>query len=91
MTGAMQTVTNRTYINTSSVMELLGKLRLLHSGSTIRDCFGQCGVSGYLLGAMVCGVAGHRVDFLVELSADEIKTHMTLKFQTFENVQFLAG
>jgi len=35
ITGAMQTVTNRTYINTSSVMELLGRLRLLHSGSTI--------------------------------------------------------
>ena len=36
ITGAMQAVMNRTYINTSSVMELLGKLRLLHPGSTIR-------------------------------------------------------
>ena len=36
MTGTMQSVTNTTSINSSSVMELLGKLRLLHPGSKIR-------------------------------------------------------
>ena len=30
MTGAMVSVTNTTYINSSSVVELLGKLSLLH-------------------------------------------------------------
>gem|GEM_PF-4759225 len=36
MTGVMQTVTNTTYINASSVLAMLGKLRLLHPGSKIR-------------------------------------------------------
>jgi hypothetical protein len=36
MTGAMTTVTNTTYINLSSVMELLGKLRILHPGRNIK-------------------------------------------------------
>jgi len=36
LTGAMISVTNTTYINSSSVMELLGKLRLLHPGREIK-------------------------------------------------------
>ena len=36
MTGAMVAVTNITYVNSSSVMELLGKLRLLHPGRSIK-------------------------------------------------------
>jgi transposase len=36
ITGAMITVTNTTYINSSSVIELLGKLRLLHPGRKIK-------------------------------------------------------
>ena len=34
--NAMVTVTNIVYINSSSVMELLGKLRLLHPGRSIK-------------------------------------------------------
>jgi transposase len=36
ITGAIVAVTNTTYINSSSVLELLGKLRLLHPGRPIK-------------------------------------------------------
>jgi len=36
ITGVMTTVTNTTYINSASVMELLGKLRMLYPGRKIK-------------------------------------------------------
>ena len=134
MTGVMETVTNNTYINSSSVMALLGKLRLLHPGrpikvvldnATYQRCYAvrsqailldielvflpsyspnlnlierywkfvkkKClynrfygDFESFCTAIDECLINGHQV------FAEELKTLMTLKFQSFENVQFLA-
>ena len=57
--GTMVTVTNTTYINSSSVIELLGELALLHPGSCDQGCFRQCGLPTLFLGTSVRKTIGH--------------------------------
>jgi transposase len=134
MAGAMVTVTNRTYINSSSVIELLGKLRLLHPDRSIRivldnATYQRCYAvrsQAILLDIELVFLPSYSPNLnLIErywkfvkkkclynrfygnfesfcaaidecltngdkLFAEELKTLMTLKFQSFENVQFLA-
>jgi transposase len=135
ITGAMTAVTNTTYINTSSVIELLGKLRLLHPGRKIKiildnaayqrnwvvrwhaalldieliflpsyspnlnlierywkfvkkQCLNNHFYSDF---DAFCAAIDDCVKNANEKLAEELKSLMTLRFQTFENVQFLAG
>ena len=133
MTGTMQSVTNTTYINSSSVMELLGKLRLLHPHSKIRIVLDNAAYQRNYWVRWHAALLDIELIFLPSYSpnlnlierywkfvkkkclynrcygdfeafcraiddciaggnkhfAEELKTLMTLKFQTFENVQFL--
>jgi len=134
MTGTMQSVTNTTDINSSSVMKLLGTLRLLHPDSKIRivldnaayqrsyrvrwhaalldieliflpsyspnlnlierywkfvkkKCLSNCyygDFESFCRAIDDCIVGGNKQ------FAEELKTLMTLNFQTLGNVQFLA-
>jgi transposase len=133
--GTMAMVTNTTYINSSSVMELLGKLRLLHPGRPIKIVLDN---AAYQRNYVVRGYAAlldiewvflpsyspnlnlierywkflkkkclynrfygdfdsfcKAIDDCLkngnERFAEELKSLMTIKFQSFENVQFLAG
>jgi len=132
--GTMVTVTNTTYINSSSVIELLGELSLLHPDRAIKvvldnAAYQRCfWVQAYarLLGIELIFLPSYSPnlnlierywkflkkkclynqfysdfesfcaaidDCLVkgnEKYACELKTLMTLKFQSFENIQFLA-
>jgi transposase len=132
--GTMVTVTNTTYINSSSVVEMLGKLSLLHPDRSIKiildnATYQRCyWVRSYatLLGIELiflpsyspnlnlierywkflkkkclynqfysdfpsfCAAIDDCLSHGNEKYANELKTLMTLKFQSFENVQFLA-
>jgi transposase len=134
ITGTMATVTNVTYINSSSVMALLGKLRLLHPGRTIKIVLDNAAYQrnhwirwhAALLDIELiflpsyspnlnlierywkflkkkclynrfyddfnafCGAIDDGLENGHEKFAEELKSLMTLKFQSFENVQFLA-
>jgi transposase len=134
ITGAMVSVTNTTYINSSSVMELLGKLRLLHPGREIKIVLDNAAyqrnywVRWYaaLLDIELIFLPSYSpnlnlierywkflkkkslynqfysdfdsfcvaIDDCIKKGHDEYKkeldTLMTLNFQSFENVQFLA-
>jgi transposase len=133
ITHAMTTVTNTTYINSSSVIELLGKLRLLHPGRPIKiildnaayqRCYAVRG-QAILLDIELIFLPSYSPNLNLierywkfvkkkclynrfhgnfesfctaiddclkgnEKYAEELKTLMTLKFQTFQNVQFLT-
>jgi len=132
--GTMVTVTNATYINSSSVIELLGKLSLLHPDRAIKVVLDNAAYQRCYWVRMHAAVLGIELIFLPSYSpnlnlierywkflkkkclynqfygdfesfcnaiddclanadknfADELKTLMTLNFQSFENVQFLA-
>jgi transposase len=132
--GTMVTVTNATYINSSSVVELLGKLSLLHPDRVIKVVLDNAAYQRCYWVRMYAAVLGIELIFLPsyspnlnlierywkflkkkclynqfysdfdsfckaiddclancnEIFADELKTLMTLHFQSFENVQFLA-
>jgi transposase len=132
--GTMVTVTNATYINSSSVVELLGKLSLLHPDRAIKVVLDNAAYQRCYWVRMYAAVLGIELIFLPSYSpnlnlierywkflkkkclynqfysdfesfckaiddclanaekkfADELKTLMNLKFQSFENVQFLA-
>jgi hypothetical protein len=133
ITQTMVSVTNTSYINSSSVMELLGKLRLLHPGRPIKiildnaayqRCYAVQGQAILLDIELIflpsyspnlnlierywkfvkkkCLYNRFHGDFPTfckaiddclngnEKYAEELKTLMTLKFQTFQNAQFLA-
>jgi len=130
----MVTVTNATYINSSSVMELLSKLSLLHPDRAIKVVLDNAAYQRCYGVRMYAAVLGIELIFLPSYSpnlnlierywkflkkkcwynqfycdfesfckaideclengsekfADELKTLMTLSFQSFENVLFLA-
>ena len=132
--GTMVTVTNATYINSSSVIELLGKLSLLHPDRAIKVVLDNAAYQRCYWVRMHAAVLGIELIFLPSYSpnlnlierywkflkkkclynqfygdfdsfrkaiddcianaeenfADELKTLMTLNFQSFQNVQFLA-
>ena len=132
--GTMVTVTNTTYINSSSVIELLGKLSLLHPDRAIKVVLDNAAYQRCYFVRTHAAILGIELIFLPSYSpnlnlierywkflknkclynqfysdfdsfrnaiddclangngkfADELKTLMTLKFQSFENVQFLA-
>jgi transposase len=132
--GTMVTVTNATYINSSCVVELLGKLSLLHPDRAIKVVLDNAAYQRCYWVRMYAAVLGIELIFLPSYSpnlnlieryrkflkkkclynqfysdfesfckaiddclanaekkfADELKTLMTLNFQSFENVQFLA-
>jgi transposase len=134
ITGAMTTVTNTTYINSSSVIELLGKLRLRHPGRKIKIVLDNAAYQRNWLVRWHAALLDIELIFLPSYSPNlnlierywkflkkkclynqfysdfesfckaidkciekgyneyrlELKTLMILKFQTFENVQFLA-
>jgi transposase len=134
ITRAMVTVTNKTYINSSSVMELLGKLRLLHPDRPIKVVLDNAAYQRCYAVRSKAILLDIELVFLPSYSpnlnlierygkfvkkkslynrfyedfesfcnaiddclnnghqrfAEELKTLMTLKFQSFENVQFLA-
>jgi len=134
ITGAMATVTNTTYINSSSVIELLGKLRLLHPGRKIKIVLDNAAYQrnwwvrwqAALLDIELIYLPSYSpnlnlierywkflkkkclynqfyndfeafcnaIDDCIEKGYNEyrseLKTLMTLKFQSFENIQFLA-
>jgi len=134
ITGAMTTVTNTTYINSSSVMELLGKLRLLHPGRRIKIVLDNAAYQRNWVVRWYAALLDIELIFLPSYSPNlnlierywkflkkkclynqfyddfeafchaiddciakghneykkELETLMTLKFQSFENVQFLA-
>jgi len=134
ITGAMTTVTNTAYINSSSVMELLGKLRLLHPERKIKIVLDNAAYQRNYVVRWYAALLDIELIFLPSYSPNlnlierywkflkkkclynqfysdfesfcetiddciekgyneyrvEIKTLMTLKFQTFENSQFLA-
>jgi transposase len=133
ITQTMVSVTNTTYINSSSVIELLGKLRLLHPGRPIKiildnaayqRCYAVRG-QAILLDIELIFLPSYSPNLNLierywkfvkkkclynrfhdnfesfckaiddclkgnEKYTEELKTLMTLKFQTFQNVQFLA-
>jgi transposase len=135
ITGAMVSVTNTTYINSSSVIELLGKLSELHPVGTIKIVLDNAAYQRCYLVKTFALLLGIELMFLPSYSpnlnlierywkfvkkqclnnhfycdfdafcaaindcvnnadkkyAEELKSLMTLRFQTFENVQFLAG
>jgi transposase len=132
--GTMVTVTNATYINSSSVVELLGKLSLLHPDRAIKVVLDNAAYQRCFWVQAYARLLGIELIFLPSYSpnlnlierywkflkkkclynqfysdfesfcnaideclakgnkkyASELKTLMTLKFQSFENVQFLA-
>jgi transposase len=133
ITQTMVTVTNTSYINSPSVIELLGKLRLLHPGRPInvildnaayQRCYAVRGQAVLLDIELIflpsyspnlnlierywkfvkkkCLYNRFHGDFESfckniddcnksnEKYTEKLKTLMTLKFQTFQNVQFLA-
>ena len=134
ISGAMVTVTNTTYINSSSVMELLGKLRLLHPGRKIKIVLDNAAYQRNWLVRWYAALLDIELIFLPSYSPNlnlierywkflkkkclynqfyddfesfckaidegmekgsneyknELETLMTLKFQSFENAQFLA-
>ena len=133
ITHTMTTVTNTTYINSSSVIELLGKLRLLHPGRPIKIVLDNAAYQRNYWVRWHAALLDIELIFLPSYSpnlnlierywkfvkkkclynrfhgnfktfcqaidecvkgnekvAEEVKTLMTLKFQTWENVQFLA-
>lgn len=134
ISGGMVSVTNTSYINSSSVMELLGKLRLLHPGRPIKvvldnAAYQRCYAvrsQAILLGielvflpsyspnlnlierywkflkkkclynqfysdfASFCAAIDDCLLHGHEKYAEELKTLMTLKFQSFQYIQFLA-
>jgi transposase len=135
ITGAMTTVTNTTYINSSSVVELVGKLSVLHPVGTIKIVLDNAAYQRCYLVKTFALLLGIELIFLPSYSpnlnlierywkfvkkqclnnhfysdfdafcaaiddcvnsadkkyAEELKSLMTLRFQTFENVQFLDG
>ena len=134
ITGTMATVTNTTYINSASVLELLSKLRQLHPGRPIKVILDNASYQKNYLVRWHAAILDIELVFLPSYSpnlnlierywkfvkkkclynrfhgnfesfcaaiddclkngnekyADELKTLMTLNFQSFENVQFLA-
>jgi transposase len=134
MTDAMTTVTNTSYINSASVIELLSKLRHLHPGQSIKIVLDNASYQRNYLVRWHAAILDIELVFLPSYSpnlnlierywkfvkkkclynqfygdfesfcaaiddcvnngnkkyADELKSLMTLNFQTFENVQFLA-
>jgi transposase len=134
ITHAMVTVTNTTYINSSSVIELLGKLRLLHPGRSIKVVLDNASYQRNYVVRWHAAILDIELVFLPSYSpnlnlierfwkfvkkkslynrfygnfdefraaiddcvnngnikfTEELKTLMTLNFQSFENVQFLA-
>jgi transposase len=135
ITGAMVSVTNTAYINSSSVIELLGKLRLLHPGRSIKIILDNAAYQRNWVVRWHAALLDIELIFLPSYSpnlnlierywkfvkkqclnnhfysdfdafcaaiddcvnnadkkyAEELKSLMTLRFQTFEKVQFLAG
>ena len=134
ITQTMVSVTNTTYINSSSVIELLGKLRLLHPDRPIKIILDNAGYQrcyavrwqAILLDIELIFLPSYSPNLNLierywkfvkkkclynrfhgnfesfcknideclegnEKHAEELKTLMTLKFQNFENVQFLAA
>ena len=134
ITGAMATVTNTTYINSVSVIELLIKLRQLHPGRSIKVVLDNASYQCNYLVRDYAAILDIELVFLPSYSpnlnlierywkfvkkkslynrfhsnfesfcvaiddcvkngntkyAEELKTLMTLNFQSFENVQFLT-
>jgi len=134
ISGTMISVTNATYINSSSVIELLSKLSLLHPDRPIKVILDNAAYQRCYWVRSFAMLIGIELIFLPSYSpnlnlierywkflkkkclynhfyndfesfctaiddcllngkekfANELKTLMTLKFQTFENVQFLA-
>jgi transposase len=134
ITGVMTTVTNTTYINTSSVLELLGKLRLLHPGRKIKIVLDNAAYQRNWVVRWYATLLDIELIFLPSYSPNlnlierywkflkkkclynqfyedfesfckaidecmekgrkeyknELEKLMSLKFQSFENVQFLA-
>jgi transposase len=134
ITGSMVTVTNTAYINSSSVMELLGKLRLLHSGRRIKIILDNAAYQRNYWVRWYAALLDIELIFLPSYSPNlnlierywkflkkkclynqfyndfesfchaidkciknghneyrkELESLMTLKFQLFENAQFLA-
>ena len=134
ISGAMVAVTNTTYINSSSVIELLSKLALLHPDRPIKVILDNAAYQRCYWVRSFAMLVGMELIFLPSYSpnlnlierywkflkkkclynqfykdfdsfcaaiddclengnekfAGELKTLMTLKFQSFENVQFLA-
>jgi transposase len=134
LTGAMVSVTNTTYINSSSVMELLGKLRLLHPGRRIKVVLDNAAYQRNYWVRWYAALLDIELIFLPSYSPNlnlierywkflkkrclynqfygdfetfcrsiddciekgeneyrkELESLMALKFQLFENVQFLA-
>jgi transposase len=134
VTGAMATVTNTSSINSSSVIELLGKLRLLHPGRKIRIVLDNAAYQRNWWVRWHAALLDIELVFLPSYSPnlnlierywkfmkkkclynrfyddfvsfcqaiddclqngnekyrEELNTLMTTKFQSFENVQFLA-
>ena len=134
ITGVMVSVTNTTYINSSSVIELLGKLSLLHPEGTVKVILDNAAYQRCYWVRAFASLVGIELVFLPSYSpnlnlierfwkfvkkkslsnhfysnfedfsaaiddciknankkhAQELKSRMTLRFQTFENVQCLA-
>jgi transposase len=134
MTGAMTTVTNTTYINSSSVIQLLSKLRALHPGHPIKVVLDNASYQRNYLVRWHAAILDIELVFLPSYSpnlnlierywkfvkkkclynrfygdfesfceaiddcvnngnkkySEELQTLLTLKFQSFENVQCLA-
>jgi transposase len=134
MTGAMVAVTNRTYINSSSVVELLSKLSLIHPEGGVKVILDNAAYQRCYWVRAFSSLVGIELIFLPSYSpnlnlierywkfvkkkclynhfyrnfeefcaaiddcilnanekyANELKTLMNLRFQSFENVQFLA-
>lgn len=132
--GTMVAVTNSSYINSSSVIELLGKLSLLHPDQRIKIVLDNAAYQRCFLVQTYARLLGIELLFLPSYSPNlnlierywkflkkkclynqyydnfesfcnaidaciaacndehkaELKTLMTLNFQSFENVQFLA-
>jgi transposase len=134
ISGAMVSVTNTTYINSSSVIELLSRLSLLHPDRPIKVILDNAAYQRCYWVRSFSRLVGIELVFLPSYSpnlnlierywkflkkkclynhfykdfesfcaaiddclinsdkkfASELKTLMTLKFQSFENIQFLA-
>jgi len=134
ITGTMVSVTNTTYINSSSVVELLGKLSLLHPDGAVKVVLDNAAYQrcywvrafAHLLGIEIiflpsyspnlnlierywkfvkkkclynhfycnfedfCTAIDECIENGNEKYADELKTLMTLHFQTFDYMQLLA-
>ena len=134
ITRNMVFVTNDTYINSSSVVELLGKLSLLHPDGKIKVVLDNAAYQRCFWVKMYANLIGIELIFLPSYSPnlnlierywkflkkkclynhfyddfdsfcnaiddclmnsdkkfrEELKSLMTLNFQSFENVQFLA-